>query len=40
MNATTARALATMKQKVKKTNKDNEADVKAYPEDADAFEAK
>ena len=38
-NATTSRAMATMKQKVKKTLKDNEVEVKAYTDDPDAFEA-
>ncbi|KAG8956322.1 Translation initiation factor 3 subunit c [Tulasnella sp. 424] len=40
MNAAASRALATLKQKVKRSLKDNEEDIKAFNEDADAFEAK
>lgn len=40
MDATKARALNTMKQKVKKAAKEFEADIKSYADDADAFNAK
>ncbi|KAF9481562.1 eukaryotic translation initiation factor 3 domain-containing protein [Pholiota conissans] len=38
MNATNAKALTAMKQKVKKAIKDNESEVKKYQEDPEAFE--
>lgn len=40
MNAAAARALATLKQKVKRALKDNEEDVKAFNKDANEFEEK
>lgn len=40
MNSNNARALATMRQKLKKSAKENENDVKAFEEDPDAFEAR
>ncbi|KAG8991146.1 Translation initiation factor 3 subunit c [Tulasnella sp. JGI-2019a] len=40
MNANNARALATMRQKLKKAAKENEADIKAYETNPEDFEAK
>ncbi|KAG8903686.1 Translation initiation factor 3 subunit c, partial [Tulasnella sp. 408] len=40
MNAAASRALATLKQKVKRALKDNEEDVKAFNKDANEFEEK
>lgn len=40
MNANNARALATMRQKLKKAAKENETDVKLYEEDSEGYEKK